>query len=75
MNILDLLKEDNASFEEMKITFEEKAFYDILIKVRDTHGFPYADEKCITLAKGIRSLLMIQHNMQIGRQEMILRVS
>ncbi len=57
MNILDLLKEDKTSFEEMGITFEEKAFYDILIKVRDTHGFPYADEKCITLAKEIKKLV------------------
>ncbi len=29
----------------------KKAFYDILVKVRDDHGFPYADEKCIVLAK------------------------
>lgn len=57
INILDLLKEDKTSFEEMGITFEEKAFYDILIKVRDTHGFPYADEKCITLAKEIKKLV------------------
>lgn len=29
----------------MGITFEEKAFYDILVKVRDDHDFPYADKK------------------------------
>jgi len=57
MNILNLLKEDQTSFEEMGITFEEKAFYDILIKVRDTHGFPYEDEKCLALAKEIKKLV------------------
>lgn len=57
MNILNLLKEDKTSFEEMGITFEEKAFYDILVKVRDTHNFPYADEKCLILAKEIKKLV------------------
>lgn len=41
----------------MGITFEEKAFYDILVKVRDDHDFPYADEKCIVLAKKIKELV------------------
>jgi type I restriction enzyme R subunit len=41
----------------MGITYEEKAFYDILIKVRDTHQFKYADEKCVELAKKIKKLV------------------
>lgn len=41
----------------MGITYEEKAFCDILVKVRDGHGFPYAEEKCIALAKAIRALV------------------
>lgn len=57
MNILNLLKQDKTSFEELGITFEEKAFYDILIKVRDTHGFPYEDAKCLVLAKEIKKLV------------------
>jgi type I restriction enzyme R subunit len=51
------LKEDQDSFAKMGITFEEKAFYDILVKVRDEHGFPYADDKCIVLAKKIKELV------------------
>lgn len=51
------LKEDKISFEELGITYEEKAFYDILVKVRDEHGFPYADEKCLVLAKKIKELV------------------
>lgn len=57
MNILNLLKQDKTSFEKLGITFEEKAFYDILIKVRDTHGFPYEDAKCVVLAKEIKKLV------------------
>ena len=45
------------SFQKMGISFEEKAFYDILVKVRDDHGFPYADEKCVVLAKKIKELV------------------
>src|SRR5699024_9272258 len=37
LNIIKDLDEDKTSFEKMGITFEEKAFYDILVKVRDTH--------------------------------------
>lgn len=51
------LEEDKTSFEAMGITYEEKAFYDILVKVRDEHGFVFADEKCISLAKEIKKLV------------------
>lgn len=57
IQILNDLKDDKASFEKMGITYEEKAFYDILIKVRDDHGFPYEDEKCLVLAKKVKELV------------------
>lgn len=57
INIMKDMQEDQASFEKMGITFEEKAFFDILTKVRDTHEFPYEDEKCIVLAKKIKELV------------------
>jgi len=41
----------------MGISFEEKAFYDILTKVRDDHGFEYEDEKCKLLATEIKKLV------------------
>ena len=57
LNIIKDLDEDKTSFEKMGITFEEKAFYDILVKVRDTHQFKYEDDKCIELAKKIKELV------------------
>lgn len=57
LGILQDLEEDKGSFEQMGISYEEKAFYDILVKVRDEHGFPYADEKCLHLAKEIKKLV------------------
>lgn len=51
------LEDDKTSFEQLGITFEEKAFYDILVKVRDEHKFHYADEKCLILAKEIKKLV------------------
>ena len=58
--ILKLLKElqtDKQSFEGLGISLEEKAFYDILIHVRNTHQFDYADEKCVILAQKIKELV------------------
>lgn len=57
IEIMKELKIDKTSFEQMGITFEEKAFFDILVKVRDTHQFQYEDEKCIILAKKIKKLV------------------
>lgn len=57
IQIMKDLERDKSSFEEMGITYEEKAFYDILVKVRDNHDFPYAEDKCVTLAKEIAKLV------------------
>ena len=51
------LKADSQKFKELGITFEEKAFYDVLVNVRDTHGFEYSDERCISLAKKVKLLV------------------
>ncbi len=57
MDIFKDLKEDKTSFEKMGISFEEKVFYDILVRVRDTHGFEYADEKCLDLARKMKPIV------------------
>ena len=57
LEILKDLKDDKTSFEKLGISFEEKAFYDILVKVRDTHQFKYDDDKCLILAKKIKELV------------------
>jgi type I site-specific deoxyribonuclease, hsdR family len=57
IKILKDLQEDKISFEKLGISYEEKAFYDILVKVRDDHGFPYEEEKCLFLAKKIKELV------------------
>ncbi len=57
VNIFTDLQADKKSFEVLGITFEEKAFYDILIKVRDEHKFKYEDEKCLVLSKKIKELV------------------
>lgn len=57
IKILHDLKDDETSFEKMGVSYEEKAFYDILIHVRDTHNFVFAEEKCVDLAKKIKLLV------------------
>jgi type I restriction enzyme R subunit len=55
--ILKDLKVDSEKFKELGITFEEKAFFDVLTEVRDNHKFEYSDERCIELAKKIKLLI------------------
>lgn len=57
INMMRDLEKDKKSFKDMGISYEEKAFYDILINVRDKYEFPYADDKCIVLAKKIKGLV------------------
>lgn len=55
--ILAELKKDASEFEKMGITFEEKAFYDILKDTRDKFKFEFAEEKLVELAKGVGTIV------------------
>lgn len=65
--ILEKMKADRESFRKMGMTFEEKAFYDILVKMRDEHNFEYGkdrikdgviiNDKCCDLAKKIKAII------------------
>ena len=55
--ILEDLKKDSEEFEKMGITFEEKAFYDILKAIRDKYQFEYSEDKLIALAKKIKEIV------------------
>lgn len=57
LRIFEDLEEDKKSFNMLGISYEEKAFYDILIKVRDDHNFKFEEKKCIELAKKIKMLV------------------
>lgn len=48
------IKKDRDEFVELGISYEEKAFYDILVNVRDSHVFEYSDDRCLSLAKKIK---------------------
>ncbi len=67
---LAILKELNAnreSFRKMGLTFEEKAFYDILVAMRDKYNFEYGEDKtvdgvvindkCKNLAKKVKEII------------------
>ncbi len=57
LRIMRELKKDSQKFKELGITFEEKAFYDVLVETRDAHEFEYADERCLDLAGKIKDLV------------------
>lgn len=67
LDILGKLGEDKESFRKLGLTFEEKAFYDILMHMRDVHNFEYGtdrevgsliiNDKCKALAKKVKELI------------------
>lgn len=57
LNIFRNLDTDKAEFRKLGISFEEKAFYDILVDLRDRHKFEYEDDRCIDLARKINELI------------------
>lgn len=69
-NILTQMKENKESFRKLGLTFEEKAFYDILITLRNQYNFEYGidkeingiivNEKCKQLAKKIKEIIDIK---------------
>ena len=70
LDILSKLGEDKDSFRKLGLTFEEKAFYDILMHLRDKYNFEYGEdkkvggliinEKCKLLAKKIKELIDVE---------------
>ena len=67
LEILRQMNEDRESFRKIGLTFEEKAFYDILIALRDQHNFEYGEDKevdgvlindkCKSLAKKVKEII------------------
>lgn len=67
LDILGKLGEDKESFRKLGLTFEEKAFYDILMHMRDVHNFDYGtdrqvgsliiNDKCKALAQKVKELI------------------
>jgi type I restriction enzyme R subunit len=56
----ELLKEVNKekkSFKDLGITYEEKAFYDILKEIAHKFGFEYPEEKLIPLSAAVKKMV------------------
>jgi type I restriction enzyme R subunit len=57
INLYAELREEMASFSEMGIDFEEKAFYDILISLANKYDFTYPEDKLLDLAKEVKKTI------------------
>ena len=67
LQILREMNADRESFRKAGLTFEEKAFYDILMALRDQYNFEYGNDvvtdgikindKCRALAKKIKEII------------------
>jgi len=55
--ILEDLQKDAEAFKSLGITFEEKAFYDILKAIQEKYKFDYDDNKLIDLAKKVKVIV------------------
>ena len=70
LEILRKMNENKESFRKVGLTFEEKAFYDILMALRDQYNFEYGtdkkingaiiNEKCKSLAKKVKEIIDIK---------------
>lgn len=70
LEILKQMQENRESFRKMGLTFEEKAFYDILMALRDQYNFEYGNDKeingvivndkCKSLAKKVKEIIDIK---------------
>lgn len=67
LSILSQMNESRESFRKIGLTFEEKAFYDILVSLRDQYNFEYGtdkeidgvivNDKCRILAKKVKKII------------------
>ena len=67
LSILREMNADRESFRKVGLTFEEKAFYDILVALRDEYNFEYGNDKivngvtvngkCKALARKIKEII------------------
>lgn len=70
LNILQQMNENRESFRKIGLTFEEKAFYDILIALRNQYNFEYGtdkeidgvivNDKCKALSKKVKEIIDIK---------------
>ena len=56
-NLLKELNKEKKSFLELGISYEEKAFYDILKSIAKQFGFEYPEEKLLKLAAEIKKIV------------------
>ncbi|HLU17657.1 MAG TPA: type I restriction endonuclease subunit R [Edaphocola sp.] len=57
LDLIERLRQEMASFQDLGIDYEEKAFYDILFAISKSHGFEYDQGKMLELAREIKQIV------------------
>ena len=57
INLMADLKREMSSFYGMGISFEEKAFYDILMSLAVKYDFPYPEDKLVKLSQAVKGVV------------------
>lgn len=55
--LLQEVNKEKKSFKDLGITYEEKAFYDILKEIAHKFGFEYPEEKLIPLSAAVKKMV------------------
>jgi type I restriction enzyme R subunit len=57
IDLIEALKKERESFADLGIDFEEKAFYDILKGLAIKYDFSYPEDKLLTLAAAVKTVV------------------
>lgn len=71
LRILKEMHADRESFRKVDLTFEEKAFYDILMALRDQYNFEYGTDKLIWHLRERKVQISCQEDQGHHRDEVI----
>ena len=57
VDLITALQKEKESFADLGIDIEEKAFYDILLKLAKKYEFTFPEDKLLTLAKAVKDVV------------------
>ncbi|MGL4186872.1 MAG: type I restriction enzyme endonuclease domain-containing protein, partial [Thiotrichaceae bacterium] len=57
LGLLEALQVEKASFADLGLDYQEKAFYDILLSLAEKYSFTYPEDKLLALAQAVKQVV------------------
>lgn len=57
LGLLEALQVEKASFADLGLDYQEKAFYDILLSLAEKYSFTYPEDKLLTQAQAVKQVV------------------